>query len=142
MESKFRLVVIGIIESDEGKILVGKKRSDSNKKLAGKWHFIGGDALPKELPKEAIEREVLEETILLLKSIRIMGLSTRIKGWLNPPEYICTIWFYCRPKKDFIAKASSDLEEVKWIEKKEVLSTIDYTVAEQVPASVIELLRN
>ncbi len=119
MENKFRLVVIGVIENDEGKILVGKKRSDSNKKLAGKWHFVGGNVLPKELPEEAIEREVLEETILLLKSIWIVGLSTRrVKEWLSPSEYICTIWFYCLPKKNFIAKASSDLEEVKWIEKK------------------------
>jgi len=61
-----QLVVAAVIER-RGRFLLGK-RSLSKRSAPGFWHAICGRVEPGESEREALEREVLEETGLLVRA--------------------------------------------------------------------------
>ncbi len=52
-------VVAAVIENEEGKVLVAKRKP--GKKLAGFWEFPGGKVKENEAPEESLRRELREE---------------------------------------------------------------------------------
>ena len=56
----------------DGKVLLGKKRSDINHPLKGEWHFFGGAVEENENPFDTIKREVKEEADLDIKVIDVL----------------------------------------------------------------------
>ena len=62
-----QLVVAAVIERN-GRFLVGK-RSLSKRNAPGFWHAICGRVELAESEREAVEREVLEETGLLVRAV-------------------------------------------------------------------------
>ena len=65
--------VLCYLEQDEQYLMLyrNKKKDDVN---AGKWIGVGGKIEPGETPKEALLREVKEETGLTLKTYRFRGV--------------------------------------------------------------------
>lgn len=97
----------------EGKILIGKKRSDSKKFLAGKWHLPGETLEKGETEEQALIRGIKEETGLDI----VVGKY--LASHITPTSKAEVKWFECFAKsKDAIP--SSDLEKLRWVEKKEV----------------------
>ena len=71
-----QLVVAAVIERN-GRFLLGK-RSLSKRSAPGFWHAICGRVEPGESEPEAVEREVLEETGLLVRAVeRVWQADTR-----------------------------------------------------------------
>lgn len=62
-----QLVVAAVIERN-GRFLLGK-RSPSKRSAPGFWHAICGRVEPGESEPAAVEREVLEETGLLVRAV-------------------------------------------------------------------------
>ncbi len=60
----------GIVRDDEGRILI-QRRSDN-----GLWSVPGGALDPDEQPAQACVREVYEETGLVVRPVRVLGVET------------------------------------------------------------------
>lgn len=105
--------VIGIINYN-GKVLVGKKRRDSNKFLAGEWHIPGETIEDGETDEDALIRGFQEEA----------GLEIRVGKYLSshttPTSKKEAKWYECFSKTDKVIPGS-DLEKVEWILKNKVL---------------------
>lgn len=142
MKKPILQVVIGIIQKDD-EVLIARKADDRpqdsgivNKDgekdfLLGLWHFPGGKVAEGESLEDACIREVLEETNL---SVRVKLQLGRIKE--EREKVILDInWFLC----DYIsgeAKPGDDIEEVKWIWKRDSFHFCAEKVIEQWPANV------
>ncbi len=112
--------VVAIINY-EGKILVGKKRTDSKKFIAGKWHIPGGHINKGESDEVALKREMKEETGLEITVGKYIGNS------VTPASGSEARWYECFTKTNYIV-AGSDLFEAVWIEKENISYLIDYKI--------------
>jgi ADP-ribose pyrophosphatase YjhB (NUDIX family) len=105
--------VIAIINY-QNKILIGKKKSDSKKFLAGEWHIPGETVKDNETDEQALIRGAKEETGLDI----IVGRY--VSSHLTPTSKKDARWYECFAKTDN-AVPGSDLEELKWVPKEYVL---------------------
>ncbi len=84
MPAKFVVAVFGIITGEENRVLLGK---DLSKKW---WVLPGGRVESGEDLKEALIREIQEETGLKVEPVSLVGIYTR-----NPKPYIALV-FNCK----------------------------------------------
>lgn len=102
----------------EGNILIGKKRSDSQKFLAGKWHIPGGRVETGEDDQTALIREMMEEA----------GIEIYVKRYITsyktPTSRREARWYECFALTDNVTPGD-DLEAVRWIPKNRVLEFCD-----------------
>jgi len=73
-------VGVGILLLRNNMVLLGKRHDDPEKASsllngAGKWTMPGGKLNFRESFEEAAEREVLEETGIKLKSLKVIGIN-------------------------------------------------------------------
>ena len=101
-----------------GKVLIGKKRSDSKKFLAGCWHIPGETIEGDETDKVALKRGFIEETNLEIK------VGNYICSSITPTSKTEIRWYECFSETDSV-KPGSDLEELKWVPKKNVIKECD-----------------
>jgi len=107
--------VVAIINYEDN-ILIGKKRSDSLKKLAGQWHILGERIEKGENDEQALIRGVREEAGIEIKVGRYIGLS------ITPTSRSEARWYECSYVSGEL-RAGDDLEEIKHIPKNEVLNS-------------------
>ena len=110
------LTTICYIEKDKQYLMLHrtKKKSDISK---DKWLGIGGKFERGESPEECIQREVKEETGLILKSYKLRGVVTFTFANLED-EYM-----YIFTSDKFEGEISECNEgELKWIDKEEVIN--------------------
>ena len=95
-------------------LLRNEKKQDLNE---GKWIGPGGKIEPGETPEEGVRREVLEETGLTLKTVRLRGLVEFLsEKWEDEHMYLYT-------SDDFEGEMiDCDEGELRWIPKKEISS--------------------
>lgn len=120
--------VSGIVNYN-GKILLGKKRSDSLKFLAGKWHIPGEMIENNESDEEALKRGFLQEANLeiIVGKYLCSSITPTIKDKIN--------WYECFSKTNKVI-SGSDLEEVKWVLKKDVLKSCNENAVELWPQEI------
>ncbi len=98
----------------QGKILVGKKRRDSQKILAGEWHIPGETVENNETDEEALRRGIREEAELEIRVEKYIG------SHVTPTNQRETRWYECFAETNQVV-CGSDLEDIKWIERTNVL---------------------
>ena len=103
--------VVAIVNFN-GKILIGKKRYDSPKFLAGEWHIPGETAEAYESDKEALIRGIKEEAGINIIAGRYVASHKTPKGEDAK-------WYECFAETD-IVKPGSDLEDAMFVPRKEV----------------------
>ncbi|MBS3092735.1 NUDIX domain-containing protein [Candidatus Pacearchaeota archaeon] len=105
--------VVAIVNYND-KVLLGKKRSDSSKFLAGKWHIPGENVEGNETDAEALIRGIREEAGIEIKIGQYLGDS------LTPTSHKKARWYECFASSDVVVPGS-DLEDLKWVSKREVI---------------------
>jgi NADH pyrophosphatase NudC (nudix superfamily) len=119
--------VVGIIMNQHGDILLGKKRKDSPKVLAGCWHIPGETIKDNET---ALIRGAKEEANLEIVVGKYVCSS------IAPPSHTKARWYECFSDTEKITPGS-DLEEVKWVSKKEVIKYCKGKAVEFWPKEII-----
>jgi len=122
-ENSVRVGSAVILENGKGEILLAKSNKDPVK---GKWIIPGGGIKFGEKIKDAVVREIKEETGL---NIEVTGFITVYE--LIIPEKEHRIIFYHKGKvKSGKIKTSDDISEVIWIKPADVkkLNDVAYTV--------------
>ncbi len=94
---RFVRIVEAVVSDSRGRVLV-LKRSGNNTIYVGKWQFPGGKARVGEGAKQAIKREVFEETnceCVSLKQIKRLTFSEYFRGRVSVVELVS---FSCKLK--------------------------------------------
>jgi 8-oxo-dGTP pyrophosphatase MutT (NUDIX family) len=103
----------------KGKILIGKKRLDSHKILAGQWHIPGETIEEGETDEQALKRGMMEEAGLEIRVGRYLGKT------IIPTSHSEARWYECFANT-VAATPSEELIELKWADKSEVPDRIGY----------------
>jgi 8-oxo-dGTP diphosphatase len=128
-----RHAVVAVVNYDE-KILVGKKRGDFPKFLAGKWHIPGETVEEGESDQEALIRGMREESGLEISVGRYLGKHT------TPTSQKEAIWYECFATTDQVT-IGSDLEDINWVPRAEVLEYCSPRAVELWPKEIQDYFR-
>ncbi len=130
------VAVSALILNEEKKFLAVKRNKAPGK---GQWSLPGGAVKLGETIRDAVAREVREETGLHVKIIKIQGVFDRIfKTPENAVKYhYVIINFLCRVDSG-TPRAASDAGEVTWISFRDI-SKFQWT--EGIPAYLKEAAR-
>lgn len=122
--------VVAIVNYN-GKILLGKKRKDSKKFLAGEWHMPGETVEDTETDEQALIRGVKEEAGLEIKIGRYIGFG------ISPTNKREVKWYECFADTDKII-CGSDLDEIKWVDKNQVLANYSSRAKNLLPKQILD----
>jgi len=106
--------VSGIVNYN-GEILIGKKRGDSPKFLSGEWHIPGETIEGHESDEEALRRCFLQEANLEITVGKYLCSS------ITPSSKEENRWYECFSETNKVVPGS-DLEEIKWVLKKDTIN--------------------
>ncbi len=127
----------GVIHSQ---VLIGKKIVKEGHYLSNQWHIPGGKILEKkdangvtqlETDQEAVIREIKEECNLDVKVLKKIGdkvIDDFILSW-----YLCSL-------VSGEAKAGDDLQEIKWVDKKDACDECSETAVSRWPEDLKKFL--
>src|SRR5216684_5781027 len=112
------LVGVGAIIIDQGRVLLVKR---GHPPLAGEWSIPGGVLELGETLRQAVVREVREETGLTVAPGELLGVYDRlVRDEDGRPRYhYVLIDFLCR-KISGELQAADDAEEVRWFSREEL----------------------
>ena len=98
----------GAIFDDEGRILL-MRRADT-----GTWCLPCGWMEPSETPSETVSREVREETGLVVRPTKLVGLFPRPAGAASGPHGTVSILYLCTVEGGTLACSQEGLELRYW----------------------------
>jgi mutator protein MutT len=128
------LVGVGAVIVEQGRVLLVQRGTEPAK---GKWSIPGGLIDVGESLREAVAREVREETGLVVEPIELIELLDRIHRDGDRVRYHYVIADYlCRVVGGTLL-AASDAEAVRWVERPEWNSHSALRI-EPITARVIE----
>jgi 8-oxo-dGTP diphosphatase len=110
------LVGVGAVVVEQGRVLLVQRGTEPAK---GKWSIPGGLIDVGESLREAVAREVREETGLLVEPLELIELLDRIHRDGDRVRYHYVIADYlCRVVSGTLL-AASDADAVRWVERAE-----------------------
>jgi 8-oxo-dGTP diphosphatase len=128
------LVGVGAVVVEQGRVLLVQRGTEPAK---GKWSIPGGLMDVGESLRDAVAREVLEETGLVVEPIELIELLDRIHRDGDRVRYHYVIADYlCRVVGGTLL-AASDADAVRWVERAEWNSHSAFGI-EPITARVIE----
>jgi ADP-ribose pyrophosphatase YjhB (NUDIX family) len=102
--------VTALVEDDEGRVLLGRRAIEPR---LGRWDGLGGYLEEHEHPLDGLQRELLEETGLVVEPKRFLGV---FMGWYDEgPDANATLNLYWTARVvsgDLVA--ADDVAEVAW----------------------------
>jgi 8-oxo-dGTP pyrophosphatase MutT (NUDIX family) len=105
--------VTAIIRDDQGRVLLQQRRDD------GRWGLPGGQMEPGEAPAQALVREVWEETGLVVRPGRVLGVFGGNEGFRvtyrngDRVEYVITT-FECRVVGGTLGPRDDESLQLRW----------------------------
>ncbi len=109
---------VGAIVIDEGKVLLIKR---GRPPLLGEWSIPGGAMELGETVREAVVREVREETGLVVEAVELLGVFDRVvkDGDGKILYHYVLIDFLCR-RVSGEPQASGDADDARWVGVEEI----------------------
>ena len=107
-----RKAVVALVNYN-GNILLGKKLDRAEGFLSGKWHIPGETLENGETDEEGLIRGIMEEA----------GIEIKVSKYLashRTPKHTLVKWYECEAL-NYDIRAGSDLSEVRWVPKSEVI---------------------
>lgn len=114
------LIVNGIIKEDD-KILLVKRQREWDEQAHGKWELPGGKVEFDEEPKEAVVREVKEETGFEVKDPKLMS-ETYSHAWEyeSRKSHVVILPYLCELEGGSKDSSDKNIQEVKWFTREEI----------------------
>jgi 8-oxo-dGTP diphosphatase len=120
MESNKQITIIVGCVIKENKILMIQRNEQENQDIHLKWQFPGGNIEFDETIEEAVEREVYEETGIVVKAVKILPFSQTVYwnySW-GKQQTLC-FCYLCDFINESEQKKDDQVENVEWIPIKE-----------------------
>jgi ADP-ribose pyrophosphatase YjhB (NUDIX family) len=115
---RWPLVGVGALIFHRGRILMAQRGKEP---LKGWWTLPGGALETGELLDSAVRREVLEETGLVVKPVRVFEIFERIiRDAAGVPEYHYVLVDYVCRVTGGEAHAGDDVARVEWMRPDEL----------------------
>ena len=109
--------VVAIINNDKDEILVARRAKEPAK---GTFDLPGGFVDMHETAEEAVAREVLEETRLIVNSSKYLFTIPNIYVYSGFEVHTVDMFFACEIKDFEPIKAQDDVAELLFIDKKKI----------------------
>ena len=122
--------VAGIIVFED-KILIGKKVIKEGHFLSGGWHIPGGHVKKKESEKNALLREIKEETNLDIQIIK------KICRYEIPENDVVVSWYLCSTNSSKTTPGD-DLDQIDFVKKNSVIKKCDSRAVRLWPKEIID----
>lgn len=107
-------IVLGIVIQENKILLIKRKKAD--KSLV--WAFPGGKIEAEETPKDAVIREIMEETGVRAHVLKHLGSRSHPQTNKEISYFLCNCVFQIN------RMAEDEVAEIKWCGKNEVLSLL------------------
>jgi mutator protein MutT len=107
-------VVAGALIDPRGRVLIAQR--PPGKALAGRWEFPGGKKLAHETPRDALNRELLEELGIQVSRARHL-LAVRHRYSPDVPPVLIDCWLVEQWRGDV---AALDGQQLRWCEREEL----------------------
>lgn len=115
-------IAVGIVLKDSHVLIVKRKQGEGNLQ----WQFPGGVIENGETDLQAVIREITEETGCEVDVVKLLGQR------LHPYTKKTISYWICQYKSGTLSIYDDDLEDVKWINKDELLNYFTTSVYEPV----------
>jgi 8-oxo-dGTP diphosphatase len=118
-----KVIAVGLIRNDKGKVLVQKRVDPLVLDANGKWEFPGGLIEFGETPEAAVIRECKEETNCAVEVIRFLPLSySKVWKKTDGTALQAFVWFFeLRYVSGDPKPVDPKVSEVMWVTKEEAL---------------------
>lgn len=114
MGKRLKEAVAAIVyDKNSDRVLVGRKKSDSNGSLRGQYHLPGETIESGESDQQTLKRGMKEEAGIEVKVLHYLGSHLT-------PKKTKVRWYECKPLSCDIS-CGSDLTEVLWVSKEKVI---------------------
>lgn len=106
--------------SATGKFLMGKRSSKVNK--SGRWNLFGGRVDNGERPRDALLRELCEETGLSIKSRHLTKLHTVIQRVHSGQDERDMHYYVIKADREFSPRLNREHSDFRWFKAKQLPS--------------------
>lgn len=130
MENKIVVVVKGVLLKD-GKALI-VKRADDDDIGSGTWEFSGGKIEFGESPEQALKREFLEETGIVVKVEKILYVTSFNT---NPNRQVILITYLCSCDDCNLVTLSFEHSEYMWANRGELKKYLSKGIVDVIEAN-------
>ncbi len=113
------ILAVGAVVLDANRVLLVKRAQHPGK---GTWSIPGGVVGLGETLDQALRREILEETGLLVQPLELVGVAERIFMEGERVQYHYVILDYLCFVQGGALQASSDAEQARWFNAEEIAS--------------------
>ncbi len=122
MEKKSIIVVLGIIENEQGEVLLSLRNDPKFPGAHLKWDLIGGKNEMGESLEETLIREVDEETGFKIKIEKMLPYSI-CKNWelLELFQHTLLFCYVCRVVSGELQNREDKIRELRWVTQEEAL---------------------
>ncbi|MFA7319223.1 MAG: NUDIX domain-containing protein [Parcubacteria group bacterium] len=121
MEKKSIIVVLGIIENEQGEVLLSLRNDPKFPGAHLKWDLVGGKNEVGESLEETLTREIEEETGLGVVVEKLLPKSI-CKNWELPGLFQHTLLFcyVCQATSGELQNREEKIKELRWVKKEEL----------------------
>jgi ADP-ribose pyrophosphatase YjhB (NUDIX family) len=106
----------GLVLDDDGRILLAKRAREPDK---GKWDLPGGFLNEGEDPRDALRRELTEETSLAVELLEFFDVVVDRYGDEDDAQWTLNLYWTCRVVSGTPTPAD-DVDELRWFARDEL----------------------